>query len=138
MRADCRFVCQCIDRLRYVAWGNINPTNETSMVSQKHTGRFYRSYILSSRFAKFVLDHCIDYLRQAIMCHGDTTPMPLKIVTDHYGLPFYDTDWNVHHTVSQHAISPGEVFADWLTLQCRSFESIYEWATIHNTTGLHI
>ncbi|KAK1994570.1 hypothetical protein LX36DRAFT_693070 [Colletotrichum falcatum] len=39
------------------------------------------------------LDHCIDYLRQAIMCHGDTSPMHFKWYSSaqRYGPDFAST-----------------------------------------------
>ena len=62
------------------------------------------------------LDHCIDYLRQAIMCHGDITPNTFE--------------WNdetqsylAHHSTRH---------------QCRDFERVYDWAAGRNTSGLII
>ncbi|KAH8655088.1 hypothetical protein BGZ60DRAFT_532709 [Tricladium varicosporioides] len=60
------------------------------------------------------LSHCVDYLRQVIMCHGDLTPITLKIRNGHY-LP----NFRIKHT-------------------CRNFDSIYEFAERRNTSGFGI
>jgi hypothetical protein len=63
---------------------------------------------------KIHLDHCIDYLRQVIMCHGDLTPITFE--------------WNIeldtylaHHST---------------THECRDFGEIFEWAKGRNNTGI--
>jgi len=54
-------------------------------------------------------DHCINYLRQAIMCNADITPVVWKWENwRHKSIPRFD----VPHT-------------------CRSWDSIYQWAVDH-------
>ncbi|KAI1453925.1 hypothetical protein F4805DRAFT_354269 [Annulohypoxylon moriforme] len=59
-------------------------------------------------------DHCIDYLRQAIMCHGDITPITFEWISEING-------YIAHHSTEH---------------QCRNFEAIYNWAKDRDTTGL--
>lgn len=38
-----------------------------------------------------MIDHCIDYIRQGIMCNGDATPVMLRWRKDsHYLIPHFD------------------------------------------------
>jgi len=67
--------------------------------------------VINSKFANSSVvlsfsDHCLDYLRQVIMCHGDLTPITFE--------------WNdelstylAHHS-TQH--------------ECRNFEKIFSWS----------
>jgi hypothetical protein len=57
------------------------------------------------------VDHCVENLRQALLCHGDTTPVPLFYTTfDENGVPEnYDAAWEVPHT-------------------CRNEHRLQEWA----------
>ncbi|EPE26491.1 hypothetical protein GLAREA_02404 [Glarea lozoyensis ATCC 20868] len=70
------------DRLRRQAWGDTNPNDESEKFRLMHT------------------DHCVENLRQALLCHGDTTPVPLFYTTfDENGVPEnYDAAWEVPHT----------------------------------------
>ncbi|KAK3690281.1 hypothetical protein B0T22DRAFT_379654, partial [Podospora appendiculata] len=60
-------------------------------------------------------DHCIDYLRQAIMCHGDLTPITFEWIPEISG-------YIAHHSTEH---------------QCRDFESIFEWAERRGAHGVH-
>ena len=51
------------------------------------------------------IDHCINQIRQHIMCHGDSTPIPTKYFPG-YGGNYIDAD-QVH--------------------TCRNFESLLQW-----------
>jgi Mycotoxin biosynthesis protein UstYa len=55
-------------------------------------------------------DHCLDYLRQVIMCNGDLTPNTFTVAPDRKG---YIPDFNEPH-------------------QCRDFSKIFEWAERRN------
>ncbi|KAL3420217.1 hypothetical protein PVAG01_08716 [Phlyctema vagabunda] len=83
----------CLLRLRRIAWGNPRPQNESDYINVKHT------------------DHCIEDLRNALMCHADTTLLPLvwtKFAND--GMPLeYEAVFNIQHT-------------------CRNWDRIMEWA----------
>ena len=56
-----------------------------------------------------LLDHCIDILRQVIMCNGDTSLLTFHWVKDN---PFPYPDFNTWH-------------------QCRNAEQILDWALEH-------
>ena len=68
-------------------------------------------YILT----KYKTDHCIDYLRQTIMCHGEVTPITFEFIPEIHGL--------IAHHSTQH--------------QCRDFEKIYNWAALRQVDGVH-
>ncbi|EME84583.1 uncharacterized protein MYCFIDRAFT_133959 [Pseudocercospora fijiensis CIRAD86] len=59
-------------------------------------------------------DHCIDYLRQSIQCHGDLTPIVQTWQPDLHA-----------YAASQRTVH-----------QCRNFDKIWDWAAGRNTTGL--
>jgi len=61
-------------------------------------------------------DHCIDYLRQVVMCHGDITPVTFE--------------WNVERNI--YLAHHGTIH------QCRNFNTIYKWAASRNTAGLAV
>ncbi|OAA36250.1 hypothetical protein NOR_07595 [Metarhizium rileyi] len=61
-------------------------------------------------------DHCIDYLRQSIMCHGDVTPITFEYVPEIRGL--------IAHHSTEH--------------QCRDFKAIYSWAKGRRVKGFHV
>ncbi|KAJ5569720.1 uncharacterized protein N7459_009150 [Penicillium hispanicum] len=68
--------------------------------------------------AEMHMDHCIDYLRQSIMCHGDVTPLvhiPRPGGPRGNGAPWMP-NFRVKHT-------------------CRNFWKIHEWAAQYNTSG---
>ncbi|KAK6592618.1 hypothetical protein H4I96_11849 [Botrytis cinerea] len=63
----------------------------------------------SHRIHRMHVDHCIDYLRQTVQCHGDLTPMVFSWSDD-----------------------AGRVVADWKEPHtCRNFHSIRSWAEDH-------
>lgn len=57
------------------------------------------------------LSHCWDYLRQAIMCHADTTLEWLGAPPDDIG----STGWGYEH-------------------QCRDYTAVFAYATAHRLT----
>ncbi|KAH8817356.1 hypothetical protein F5884DRAFT_779139 [Xylogone sp. PMI_703] len=90
----------CLDQIRHVAYGDVNPYNEPESVVKMH------------------LDHCVDYLRQVLMCHGDTTPITVYHDYTH-DPPKWRTNWEIHHT-------------------CRNYDKLHEWALQRNDTGYGI
>lgn len=60
-----------------------------------------------------LLDHCIDYLRQVIMCHGDVTPITFEWVPEIQGL--------IAHHSTEHL--------------CRDFKALYGWAKSRGVPG---
>ena len=57
-------------------------------------------------------DHCIDALRQTLMCHGDISPLPFRI-NEH-------TDMWTPYFATRH--------------QCRDFDKIKQWAIDHRAS----
>lgn len=86
-----------------------------SNISQRmyHNGRALLR-MLEKRDADRGLDHCIDYLRQAIMCHGDVTPITFKFNAEIDG-------YLAQHTTEH---------------QCRNFDAIFKWAKSRDRTGM--
>jgi len=62
------------------------------------------------RMTKIHLDHCVDYLRQVLMCHADLTPITFRYDKKKRPLPFVP-DFNIKHT-------------------CRNWDAIWEFAAI--------
>lgn len=62
------------------------------------------------------LDHCIDYLRQVLMCHGDLTPITMGWDEQ---IDSWKPNFRIKHT-------------------CRKFDKIYDFALKYNTTGSDI
>ncbi|KAM7220099.1 protein of unknown function (DUF3328) domain containing protein [Rhypophila decipiens] len=62
------------------------------------------------------LAHCVDYLRQVLMCHGDLTPITLRYnqTTD-----FVEPNFRIRHT-------------------CRNFDMIWDFAAKGNRSGISI
>ncbi|MCJ1259228.1 hypothetical protein MMC24_007064 [Lignoscripta atroalba] len=58
------------------------------------------------------LNHCFDYLRQAIMCNGDTAMDKYAFTMDNGKLIHGVNGWGTTH-------------------QCRDFNAIYDFAEIH-------
>lgn len=61
--------------------------------------------------------HCVDYLRQVLMCHGDLTPITLHYAENR--IPHVMPDFKIKHT-------------------CRNFEAIWDFAAKRNTSGISI
>ncbi|KAK1501471.1 hypothetical protein CTAM01_05695 [Colletotrichum tamarilloi] len=63
----------------------------------------------SPRIHRMHVDHCLDYLRQTVQCHGDLTPMVFSWSDD-----------------------AGRVVADWKEPHtCRNFNRVRNWAEDH-------
>ncbi|KAH8803632.1 hypothetical protein F5884DRAFT_889025 [Xylogone sp. PMI_703] len=100
----------CLDYLRHASYsrdGNHHP-GESEWSKSKH------------------LDHCSDYLRQVLMCHGDMTPITLdrtkwgmeqetRRERDELPVPPFKPDFAIMHT-------------------CRNWDLIYEFALQRNTS----
>lgn len=63
------------------------------------------------------VNHCVDYLRQVLMCHGDMTPITIQTKEDHW--PPYEARFDIRHT-------------------CRDFERLHAFAAERNSTGITI
>ncbi|KAK3312966.1 hypothetical protein B0H66DRAFT_485102 [Apodospora peruviana] len=62
------------------------------------------------------LAHCVDYLRQVLMCHGDLTPITLRY---NQSTDFVEPNFRIRHT-------------------CRNFDMIWEFAAKGNRSGISI
>ncbi|KAI3323861.1 hypothetical protein HD806DRAFT_76421 [Xylariaceae sp. AK1471] len=67
----------CLDSLRRAVYPDSYPHQASPRTWQLH------------------MDHCVDYLRQTIMCHGDTTPVHYRWITSvhRYGPDFASTHY---------------------------------------------
>ncbi|RWA07720.1 hypothetical protein EKO27_g7384 [Xylaria grammica] len=85
----------CLDSLRRALYPDYYPHKASPRTWRLHT------------------DHCVDYLRQAIMCHGDTTPVNQK--------------WYPQ----AHRFGP-----DFATVHvCKPFDEIVEWSQLRTPEG---
>ncbi|KAL7798029.1 hypothetical protein V8C37DRAFT_418521 [Trichoderma ceciliae] len=79
------------------------------------------AYETSSKVVEFPqrvnhTDHCIDYLRQVIMCNGDLTPITFEYNAEIQGY------------LARHSIAH----------QCRNFDAIFHWADVRRTPGMTV
>ncbi|KAF2736572.1 hypothetical protein EJ04DRAFT_432905 [Polyplosphaeria fusca] len=97
----------CLDYIRLAAYASHN---------HKHTHHEGESEWSKEKH----LSHCVDYLRQVLMCHGDLTPISL-VRRDGVakGEPPYRPDFSIRHT-------------------CRRWEKIWEFAERGNTSGFGV
>jgi len=51
----------------------------------KHFNRDYYGDTMTRDFERLHIDHCLDQLRQAVLCHGDMTPVTLRPVRNAKG-----------------------------------------------------
>lgn len=85
--------------LRDMLYEHPNPYNETEWWRTRH------------------IDHCIDYLREVVMCHGDLTPMPMVFNPD--GHPSYAPHFS-------------------FVRSCGNFDDIWEFAAKGNRSGYQL
>ncbi|KAI1126938.1 hypothetical protein F5Y10DRAFT_266649 [Nemania abortiva] len=92
----------CLKSLRSQLWefeGNLSSNDsDTSKQRQNH------------------FDHCLDYLRQVIMCHGDLTPITFE--------------WN--EEVNGYLAHHGDI------AKCRNFERVFHWAQGRDNTDVSV
>lgn len=70
--------------------------------------------LLTQLLPCLTLDHCVDYLRQFIMCASDVTPVTSNwVLTHHTPHP----DFNTMH-------------------KCRNFDKLLEWVEEHDNGGV--
>ncbi|KAJ6039070.1 hypothetical protein N7499_003123 [Penicillium canescens] len=83
---------------------------------RKHLDPEYygNSMTLPPELRRMHIDHCIDHLRQSVLCHGDLTPVTMKPVTANTSLP-YPVTFYLGQTEREHT--------------CRSTEAIWNWVT---------
>ncbi|KAJ6049343.1 hypothetical protein N7460_003218, partial [Penicillium canescens] len=81
------------------------------------------SMALPPEYRRIHVDHCVDHLRQAILCHGDLTPVTMKPVAANTSLP-YSVTLYLGQTEREHT--------------CRSTEAIRNWVTARGQRTGHI
>lgn len=107
----------CLDYLRHASYsrdGNHHP-GESEWSKSKH------------------LDHCSDYLRQVLMCHGDMTPITLIRTKQSAERESGDSDREREREREEPPAPPFR--PDFAILHtCRSWDLIYEFALQRNTS----
>ncbi|KAG2363208.1 hypothetical protein BDR07DRAFT_1404903 [Suillus spraguei] len=93
----------CIDMLRRVSWGDKSSGNDHGKSSDHDDDES------SKIFWRIHLDHCIEMLRQIIMCRGDVTMLTYDWVK---GLKDPFPNFNIPH-------------------RCRNFEKVLDWVDEH-------
>lgn len=73
---------------------------------------YAESMTLPPEYRRMHLDHCVDHLRQAILCHGDLTPVTMTPVMANTSLP-YPVTFYLGQTERKHT--------------CRNQEAILQW-----------
>lgn len=75
---------------------------------------YAKSMSLPPEYRRMHIDHCVDHLRQALLCHGDLTPVTMKPVVANTSLPgqivFY-----LGQTEREHTCRSTEAIRDWVT-----------------------
>ena len=73
---------------------------------------YAESMTLPPEYRRMHVDHCVDHLRQAILCHGDLTPVTMTPVMANTSLP-YPVTFYLGQTEREHT--------------CRNHEAILQW-----------
>ncbi|OGE49537.1 hypothetical protein PENARI_c021G08772 [Penicillium arizonense] len=72
------------------------------------------SMALPPEYRRIHIDHCVDHLRQALLCHGDLTPVTMKPVAANTSLPFPVTFY-LGQTEREHTCRSTEAIRNWVT-----------------------
>lgn len=83
---------------------------------RKHLDMDYyaNSMTLPPEYRRMHIDHCVDHLRQALLCHGDLTPVTMKPVVANSSLP-YGVTFYLGQTEREHTCRSAEALRDWVT-----------------------
>lgn len=85
---------------------------------EMHSGKLLRGFVsVPLNFSKTLIDHCIEYTRQAAMCHGDTSLTAFewdatksKPVLSGRRSPHMCVDWNtIVAFAEERVVSSGEI-----------------------------
>lgn len=68
---------------------------------------------LPLEYRRIHIDHCVDHIRQALLCHGDLTPVTMKPVTANTSLP-YPVVFYLGQTEREHTCRSAEAMRDWM------------------------
>ncbi|KAF3009299.1 hypothetical protein E8E15_000434 [Penicillium rubens] len=66
---------------------------------------------LPPEYRRIHIDHCVDHLRQALLCHGDLTPVTMKPVATNTSLP-YSVTFYLGQTEREHTCRSAEAIRD--------------------------
>ncbi|KAF4767621.1 hypothetical protein HAV15_009608 [Penicillium sp. str.  len=72
------------------------------------------SMTLPLEYRRIHIDHCVDHLRQALLCHGDLTPVTMKPVAANTSLP-HSVTFYLGQTEREHTCRSTEAIRDWVT-----------------------
>ncbi|KAJ5115619.1 hypothetical protein N7448_011386 [Penicillium atrosanguineum] len=83
---------------------------------RKHLDRDYYagSMTIPPEYRRLHVDHCVDHLRQALLCHGDLTPVTMKPVVANTSLP-YPVTFYLGQTEREHTCRSAEAIRNWVT-----------------------
>ena len=85
-----------------------------STMSQLGLDYYAGSMTLPPEYRRIHIDHCVDHLRQALLCHGDLTPVTMKPVVANSSLPYPDTFY-LGQTEREHTCRSAEALRNWVT-----------------------
>ena len=98
------------NRIRMLFYNDTrNLENESVYIFKAHTGKPTQVYVHSDTDVK--TEHCFDYLRETLMCHGDLDIMSMNWLPEQQ---MYTAQFDV-------------------IKQCRNFDLIKEWTREHQT-----
>ncbi|KAJ5209443.1 hypothetical protein N7449_003822 [Penicillium cf. viridicatum] len=83
---------------------------------RKHLDMAYYvgSMTLPPEYRRIYIDHCIDHLRQALLCHSDLTPITIKPFTANTSLP-YSVTFYLGQTEREYTCRSPEAIRNWVT-----------------------
>ena len=83
---------------------------------RKHLNLDYyaKSMALPPEYRQMHLDHCVDHLRQALLCCGDLTAVTLKPVLANTSLP-YPVTFYLGQTEREHTCRNSEAIKSWVS-----------------------
>lgn len=83
---------------------------------RKHLDMDYyaESMSLPPEYRRIHIDHCVDHLRQALLCHGDLTPVTMKPVIANTSLP-YPVVFYLGQTEREHTCRSADAIRSWVT-----------------------
>ena len=72
------------------------------------------SMTLPLEYRRIHIDHCVDHLRQALLCHGDLTPVTMKPVVANTSLPDPGLFF-LGQTEREHTCRSADALRNWVT-----------------------
>ena len=97
------------------AEGNVNRTTNTFRHWGELSGRLLGQALASPSNIVYLVDHCIDTIRQSLMCHADVAPVPFHIAEPPKG-----------------ALGDIGIYPRLTTMHsCRNYNKVKDWALAH-------